>query len=93
MAERTLVEEDTFKESRARLKVHCQQLDEALDEITIAIARNPEYFPYVPPGKELRRCRTREFPNVPAYDILFTYDDKEVRLWYVDLADRRSDPD
>lgn len=88
--ERTIVEEDSFRQARQRLPITCKQLDEAIEEITLNIARNPDYFPYVPPGKELRRCRTKAFPpNVDAYDILFKYDRDSVTLLYIDHADQR----
>ena len=92
-SERTVIEQDTFRAAREALRVNCKQLDDALEEITLNIARLPDYYPYVPPGKTLRRCRTRAFsPNIPAYDILFTFDEDTVTLLYIDRADPRHLP-
>jgi hypothetical protein len=81
---RTIVEDESFSNAFAKLKVSYRRLDEVLVGITLALVQSPEHCPIVP-GTVLSILKTREFPGIPPLRIFFTYDEKEVHLRHVEL--------
>ena len=83
---RKIVEEATFDEQRAALKITCRIFDEAFEKVDLALARLPELFPVVP-GRELRRLRLNGYSRMPDINIWFTFTDTTVTLHFIEKAD------
>lgn len=87
---RQIVEEKTFTDAFALLKIDYQRLDEVLLGVTMALCVHPEKCDVIP-GTILSIIKTRPFPapggkGVPALRIFFTYTEQQVHLRYVELV-------
>jgi hypothetical protein len=76
---RTLVEEPTFKQQVADLRLSVARLDECLKGLGWLLARAPELFPLVPDTK-LRRAKLRNYAPGVVLDVWFSFDEQNVFL-------------
>lgn len=83
---RTLVEEDSFRESIEALGVDIPRLDEALAGVTFSISRKPEFFPRLG-ATGLRRAKIVGAPGLRPLSVWFRESENDVHLISVTLAE------
>lgn len=79
---RNIIESPDFQAQRAEF-LGVRMFDEVMAGIGWAIAKNPERFA-VPGTAGLGVAITNPFPGIPQFRIMFTYDDHQARLHWIE---------
>ena len=82
---REVIEEKTFEIEKQLISRSVKGLDEILFGITWTLSRKPETFPQVP-GLDLYLAKTDATPRFPSLSIWFTFDDRCVRLLFIEKS-------
>ncbi len=89
MSHRTIRQEPKFNEQLEALGISHKRLDEVLEGVAFALAREPERFPRIP-GTQLSIVKTPVYLNAPSLRIFFTYNtynEEEVHLLTVEFCE------
>ena len=86
MSRRTIRQEPKFNEQLEALGISYRRLDEVLEGVCFALAREPERFSRIP-GTQLSIIKTPVYPNAPSLRIFFTYNEEEVHLLAVEFCE------
>jgi len=76
LSRRTIRQEPKFNEQLEALGISYRRLDEVLEGVCFALAREPERFSRIP-GTQLSIIKTPVYPNAPSLRIFFTYNEEE----------------
>jgi hypothetical protein len=80
---RTIIEEDSFRQSLKKLGISPKRLDELVEGVIFAVAKSPETFPEVP-GTGIHRLQILPFPGMKRLNVWFTFEDETVTFLGVD---------
>jgi hypothetical protein len=87
MSFRGIVESPQYSQERDAIGPSVERLDEALVGVLWALSHDPEHFELIPGTRNLHRVLTDPFPDVPALRIWYSFDQQQVTLHSIEIAD------
>jgi hypothetical protein len=84
---RKIIEEASFEAQKATVGLTAERFDDIMVGVIFGLASDPAMIGTRVLATNLWVHITREFPGSPALAFLYTFDDAEVHLWWVEVYD------
>lgn len=83
---RTIRLEEEVRQQLAKLRVNFRRLDEAFEQVEIALRSRPEIFPSADGGM-VRRLKLNPYPGLPPLSFFFIFDEDYVYILSLEEMD------